>query len=131
MKKIILVTMLSVLVAGCVSNQNQKIVHVTKKRDLADKEKLVIQDSVKGQLKDPESAMFKLPQVNEDGKPNIYCGLVNAKNSYGGYTGYEPFVATLIRTDGEIKQSSAMLPEPTRYGIRAMISMCKKYGYSF
>lgn len=38
---------------------------------------------VKSTLKDPESAEFR----NVKG----YCGEVNAKNSYGGYTGFDKF----------------------------------------
>ena len=37
--------------------------------------------------------------MNKDGKLTHYwCGLVNAKNSYGAYVGYEAFV--LIMNDG-------------------------------
>lgn len=41
-------------------------------------------------LKDADSAKFRdLRKVGDD-----ICGLVNAKNSYGAYAGYEPFWAT-------------------------------------
>lgn len=61
MKKIILVCVFIAL-AGC-SNEVEK--------------------TVKQQLKDPDSAQFK--------DINGRCGLVNAKNSYGGYTGFKRF----------------------------------------
>lgn len=57
---------------------------------LADKAKLVI----KGMLKDPESAIFSdlITTLAPDNKGFIgICGQVNAKNSYGGYTGNKPF----------------------------------------
>lgn len=41
------------------------------------------EEIVRGQLKDPSSAEFK------DVKGN--CGFVNAKNSFGGYTGFKRF----------------------------------------
>ena len=41
--------------------------------------------AVKNNLKDPESAQFK----DVDG----YCGEVNVKNSYGGYTGFKRFIS--------------------------------------
>lgn len=41
-------------------------------------------------LKDAESARFKDVRIGSDGTT---CGLVNAKNSYGAYAGYEPFLA--------------------------------------
>jgi hypothetical protein len=42
-------------------------------------------------LKDPESARFKNVQVAADGQ--VLCGEVNAKNAFGGYVGFKPFVA--------------------------------------
>jgi hypothetical protein len=52
-------------------------------------------------LKDPESARFKeeayyVSVSCDEGPHEIFCGWVNAKNSFGGYTGFESFV--LIRT---------------------------------
>lgn len=134
MKKIfsvcICVSLLSACVPAAKSIKEAPIV-VTQKRALSDVEKNVIQESVRGKLKDPDSAKFSMPQVNENGAPNVYCGLVNAKNSYGGYTGFTPFMATLVRTNGEVKGSFAMLPSSSRFGEMAMISMCKDKGYSF
>jgi len=53
-------------------------------------------NSVKNSLKDPDSAKFYgiyATQKPNQTKPSI-CGYVNAKNSYGGYTGKKPFLAT-------------------------------------
>lgn len=47
--------------------------------------------AVKMQLKDPRSAQFR--GVKRLGRLS-YCGWVNAKNSYGGYTGFSVFFAT-------------------------------------
>jgi len=49
-------------------------------------------------LKDPESARFQHVFINTvttaDGRTaHIYCGEMNAKNSYGGYSGYQRFIA--------------------------------------
>ncbi|MEE1924601.1 hypothetical protein V0R50_22545 [Pseudomonas sp. 148P] len=41
-------------------------------------------------LKDAESARFKNVRIAKNGTT---CGLVNAKNSYGAYAGFEPFLA--------------------------------------
>ena len=62
MKKIILLTLIAGL-AGCSNSETEKL--------------------TRQHLKDPESAKFQ----NIKG----YCGEVNAKNSYGGYTGFKPF----------------------------------------
>lgn len=45
--------------------------------------------AVTERLKDPESARFTGLQMSADGK--VVCGKVNAKNSYGGYVGPQPF----------------------------------------
>lgn len=45
---------------------------------------------VKGVLKDPASAEFRNEFVGSSGVP---CGEVNAKNSFGGYTGFKRFVS--------------------------------------
>lgn len=51
--------------------------------------------AVIGKLKDPMSAQFKSfthpdPMYQQYPK-NIVCGMVNAKNSFGGYNGFIPF----------------------------------------
>jgi hypothetical protein len=43
---------------------------------------------VKAKLKDPDSAQFKGIKRMDDGN---YCGWVNAKNGFGGYTGFGVF----------------------------------------
>jgi hypothetical protein len=44
---------------------------------------------VRAHLKDPDSATWR--NLRNIG-PNVICGEVNAKNSLGGYTGFEPFM---------------------------------------
>lgn len=46
-------------------------------------------------LKDSESAKIKSVRIAADGTT---CGFVNAKNSYGAYAGYEPFIAMKLST---------------------------------
>jgi hypothetical protein len=56
-----------------------------------------IQAGVRAFLKDPDSAKFSGPVLAAK-RPNgdiEACGMVNAKNSYGGYAGDSPYVATL------------------------------------
>lgn len=50
--------------------------------------------AVKEELRDPESAVFRNTHgtsVSEDGPLMGVCGEVNAKNGYGGFTGFAPF----------------------------------------
>jgi hypothetical protein len=60
---------------------------------LTREEILKVISSVKGILKDPNSAQFgdKIYLARSSGKLTV-CGTVNARNSYGGYSGYSPFI---------------------------------------
>jgi hypothetical protein len=52
-----------------------------------------IQDLVRSQLKDPDSAKFDGATTTVgEGKALVACGIVNAKNSYGGYVGSMPYM---------------------------------------
>lgn len=51
------------------------------------------QDSVKRGLKDPDSAKFQNLRIANYNNGKVVCGEINTKNSYGGYVGYERFVA--------------------------------------
>jgi hypothetical protein len=55
-----------------------------------------VKQAVIERLKDPESARFNSAFVASKQEGLIYvCSFVNAKNSYGGYTGNKPFQAIL------------------------------------
>jgi hypothetical protein len=51
-----------------------------------------LQAKVVSQLKDPASAQFRAVQLNAAG--TAACGQVNAKNSFGGYVGFQDFIAS-------------------------------------
>lgn len=67
---------------------------------LAPKQRAAIERAVKETLKDPDSAKFGEIRAGKSrtGSINI-CGLVNAKNGFGGYTGMQAFMATLVESD--------------------------------
>lgn len=52
------------------------------------------QAAISRQLADPGSAQFKITTIRHIGSAGavVFCGLVNAKNQFGGYTGFRPFV---------------------------------------
>lgn len=59
--------------------------------------------SVTEEFKDPGSAQFRkvvlVDGANAKTKgEGIYCGEVNAKNSYGAYAGFKPFIAAVLGT---------------------------------
>lgn len=68
-------------------------------------------------LKDPASAQFRDVKVvmstsEKDPKQKIYavCGEVNAKNSFGGYVGYQRFVAAVT---ADLQDTALATVEPT------------------
>lgn len=62
-----------------------------------------VQASVKYDLKDAPSAQFREIRAarSDNGKVAI-CGSVNSKNSYGGYVGFSPFLASM--QDGKVEK---------------------------
>lgn len=55
----------------------------------------VTKDAVRDRLKDPGSAEFRDVRFHAyQGGTAVVCGQVNAKNEYGGYTGYQHFVGS-------------------------------------
>lgn len=65
-----------------------------------------VEEMVTYGLKDPESSRFRnLRFVKYEGRV-VVCGEVNAKNSYGGYVGFENFIAGL-KTWHMMKSSEA------------------------
>jgi hypothetical protein len=93
---------LTTLLAGC-SGLNQPTAQViaAPRRELTPVEKLSFVPVLAAGLKDPSAAQFKWMPVILTERDGItdYCGLVNGKNSYGGYTGFVRFYAQLQKDD--------------------------------
>ncbi|HCI5659321.1 TPA: hypothetical protein NPO21_004958 [Klebsiella variicola subsp. variicola] len=116
MKKVIIGTLFCSLFFG-----------LAEARPLTGAEKSIIESSVRAQLKDPGSAKFTFPNLLEGNLtdlPGRYCGKVNAKNSYGGYSGDQWF-ATNVNT---IKNGNVEVY--TQEGSPLNIAeICKQGGY--
>lgn len=71
--------------------------------------KQVVKAWVLQNLKDPDSAKFdwRGEGWNKTKKGWVICGRVNAKNSYGGYTGYQQF---RMRVVNGVSDGSWMAP---------------------
>ena len=67
--------------------------------------------TVEAILKDADSAKFENVYISFMQDSPVTCGKVNAKNSFGGYTGYKEFIAaksagiTVVRGDGQMVDS--------------------------
>ncbi|VVN18497.1 hypothetical protein PS645_04176 [Pseudomonas fluorescens] len=83
MNKIIAVAACLLTLSGCQDSEEQRLL------TLADAAK----KSIAERYKDPESVIFK--DLKLDWQQQHICGELNAKNGYGGYTGFERFRADL------------------------------------
>lgn len=68
----------------------------------------------KASLKDPASVQFRGVKLSRfktpDGKPaSIWCGEMNAKNSFGGYVGFSQFFAYDLGGDKQAVQLDSKL----------------------
>lgn len=97
-------------------------------RPLSEKERTGVIRSLATILKDPDSARYQWPNKVHD---SVYCGLVNAKNSYGGYTGFVPYVA-FVNTDKGHLETAVLQRATTNEGdpmSMSVIKMCNDHGY--
>lgn len=64
----------------------------------------LLREAMESVLKDADSAKFKNIRYAE-ASPDSWtmCGEVNAKNSYGGYAGFETFAAMAFKEGGKAK----------------------------
>lgn len=89
-------------------------------RDATPKELAAIKADLEMKLKDASSAKLQSVRVKGD----KFCGMVNAKNSYGAYAGYSP-IGGMVFKDTSGKQLAAVMsldsPQVTR-------EMCEQDG---
>ncbi len=76
--------------SGGGSKKSPRVSQETKELAWMEKSK----DAVRARLKDSKSAEFKNVYFSDTGGTPMTCGQVNSKNSLGGYTGYQLFVAS-------------------------------------
>lgn len=94
MRQVFLIVASALALGGCnvaeaVMTDNLRTIN---RVDLDKAQIVLMQEKVRASLKDPASAQFgaHVAGVNKDGVVMV-CGLVNAKNGFGGYTGMGPF----------------------------------------
>jgi len=118
------------------------VISVSLAADLTNAEKTIVENSVKSELKDPESARFKSLPIPDGAKgefktENIsaitYCGLVNSKNSFGGYSGDVPYSVFLVRQEDSSAISAVLSIGSADWGSpssRAILETCGDAGYT-
>ena len=71
----------------------------------------VVQSAVRNSLKDPDSARFGAIAAAHDSQGRVQvCGWVNAKNSFGGYTGSQVLPAFLRELRRQVSLSRISRP---------------------
>lgn len=97
MKKILAVILLGISLSGCVQPMTKSEVSAAVYEPLPGNYKEQIQTMMEARLKDPDSAKYKFfdPRKSFTESTRHFAYVVpvgiNAKNSYGGYTGYEMY----------------------------------------
>ena len=134
---VIAAVMIALTLAGCTPPGAVRPGEAFTTRELTPDEKRALSAIISQSLKDPEAARFKwMPVVlrERDGITD-YCGLVNGKNSYGGYTGSTRFYGQLIKDNtGQFTQIAVRaIEEPDRetnfIDPRWLNGICEDYGY--
>jgi hypothetical protein len=101
-------------------------------RELTPAEKAILSKGFAGGLKDPDSAKFqwtRIPKALPNDGMIDYCGLVNAKNSYGGYIGAQPFIGTIQVSKGKIVAGAVgAVGDPTPMYREILPKMCRDKG---
>lgn len=97
-------------------------------RPLTKVEMTALEMEIKANLKDPDSA--KIEPLPYRGGLTL-CGRVNAKNSYGGYTGFVPFNAMVRFNQPKPQVTFVMIGDPSdRLANSIIISSCADDGYT-
>ena len=105
-------------------------------RPISSAEKTLIVTTYGSRLKDAGSAQYRMQPIpladNQKGGKTIYCFQVNARNSYGGYTGYKTVIGRVSRTSGKVTSYAydGSSDDDTRSLPGATADMCRAFGYS-
>lgn len=139
MKYLFAASLLALSLCGCAQTGSILPGETFTTRELTPEEKHSLSQIISQSLKDPESARFKWMPVVLREREGIteYCGLVNGKNGYGGYTGFKRFYGHLAKDIGDrftridvrlIENDSDHSPN-ILYVPRWMNSLCENLGY--
>lgn len=95
MKQLFAVAACAAVLAGC-NHTAPRTAETFTPYTLSRAENAVIDSALRSALKDPASAIFGARYAASSSAGGVYvCGYINAKNSFGGYTGDRPFSGVL------------------------------------
>lgn len=81
-------------------------------------------------LKDANSAQFKWNPIGQPDDKGVaeYCGMINGKNDYGNYVGFQPFSAQVFFVGGKIVTAKLIGVGFDPASAQAVERDCKTYG---
>jgi outer membrane murein-binding lipoprotein Lpp len=138
MKRSLVAISATLMLAGCFSVARDDTPQSTSpSRELTAQEKAVLGPMIAAKMKDPAAAQIKWMPVIQQERDGVthYCGLVNGKNSYGGYIGFLRFYAQLrLNAKGQYDLADARAfeeanREPNFIDSRWMNGICEQFGY--
>jgi len=94
-------------------------------KQFSSQQKASIEQVIRDQLSDPDSAKFKFPAFLGG---QVYCGEVNAKNKMGGYNGFAPFQVFVLDRAGKSSFVVLGVGEPGSSS-QALRQSCAEAGY--
>lgn len=89
MMKITILAVFIFLLAACDGGDRPALSRANREALYVD----AMKDKIRAQLKDPTSSEFRGVFFSETGGAKVVCGEVNSKNAFGGYTGFQRFIA--------------------------------------
>jgi hypothetical protein len=93
---------------------------------LTDANEAAIQNGVRSSLKDPESARIRALAASQTSDGVIHvCGMVNARNSFGGYVGDQPFIGQLA---GPTFVVTNMASPAYDFSMPMVLGQCRRVG---
>lgn len=103
-------------------------------RVITEGERKVVSNSYGQQLKDPSSVQYRWgvipPAENAKIGEIAYCFQANAKNSYGGYTGFRLIIGRVKRANGKIisfEYTAGLIDDLAS----VVATLCNQLGYAF
>lgn len=105
MKRIVLVGLSAVTLAGCGDGSSSSASSEPSESEMIARYQVMSKDKLKESLRDPGSAKFEDVGAHRVASGGfVFCGRMNAKNGFGGYTGFERFVASpvIVGTEGTV-----------------------------
>ena len=105
MKRIVLLALSAVALASCGDSSSTAASSEPSETEMMSRYQVMSKNKLEESLRDPGSAKYEdvaAHRVSSGGY--VFCGKINAKNGFGGYTGFERFIASpvIVGTEGTV-----------------------------